>query len=267
MAASDASADRDDLALMLEAARTAGEIALGYFGNDARTWMKAGNSPVSEADIATDDSLRKALLGARPDYGWLSEEATEAHARPGRDAMFVVDPIDGTRGFLAGDAQWCLCLAVVRDMRPRAAVIHCPALGRTYAATTGGGATCDGRPIINAPSSEVGVVTGSRRINREIAEKLGDTVAVRDFVPSLAYRLALVAGGEIDGAFAHSGAHDWDIAAADLILSEAGGTLTALDGQTMRYSATTKRAPALIAAGPGREAAMFALAKKGGFLQ
>lgn len=257
----------DDVAVMLAAARKAGAIALGYFGGSARSWMKAGNSPVSQADIEVDDYLRETLLEARPDYGWLSEETGAADERPGRDTMFVVDPLDGTRGFLAGDPRWCLCMAVVSGGRPTAAVIHCPALERTYSASLGGGARLNGRSIVNPPAPEVRRVTGSHRVIAEIAERLSDRVEVLDFVPSLAYRLALVAGGEIDGAFARTGAHEWDIAAADLLLAETGGTLLTPQGRPVRYSATDARAPTLIAAGPGRREAMFALAKAGGFLQ
>jgi myo-inositol-1(or 4)-monophosphatase len=260
-------AARNDVELLKTAADEAGAIAMRYFGGSAKTWMKSGNSPVTQADIEVDEFLRETLLRARPDYGWLSEETEAAEERPGRSTMFVVDPVDGTRGFLAGDPQWCVCIAVISDGRPTAAVINCPALEKTYAALAGGGAWLNERPIRNPVSAEVKTVTGSRKLNAEIEERLAGQVAVLPFVPSLAYRLALVAGGEIDGAFARPGAHDWDIAAADLVLTEAGGTLLTLAGERVSYTATRHRAPSLLAAGPGRSEAMLALARTGGFLQ
>ena len=93
-----------DLALLLEAAREAGEIALRYFGQSPEVWLKGGTSPVSEADYAADHFLNETLLAARPDYGWLSEERADDAARLSARRTFVVDPIDGTRGFLEGSA-------------------------------------------------------------------------------------------------------------------------------------------------------------------
>ncbi|GIL03156.1 MAG: 3'(2'),5'-bisphosphate nucleotidase CysQ [Alphaproteobacteria bacterium] len=267
MAEGSAAPTAADVELLLGAAAEAGAIAMRYFGASMRSWMKPGQSPVTQADVEIDEFLRETLLAARPDYGWLSEETAAADQRLGREIMFVVDPLDGTRGFLAGDRRWCLSLAIVAGGRPGAAVLHCPALERTFSATAGGGARLNGRPIDNPPSDQVRRVTGSRRINAEIAERLPGRVEVLDFVPSLAYRLALVASGEIDGAFARPGAHDWDVAAADLILTEAGGCLLTLAGQPVRYTASGHRMPSLLAAGPGRRAAMFALARDGGFLQ
>lgn len=256
-----------DVDLLLDAVLEAGVIALRHFGGNTISWMKSGNSPVSQADIEIDDYLRRFLLDARPEYGWLSEETAEADERPDRECMFVVDPLDGTRGFLAGDPQWSVCLAVVTNGRPTAAVVHCPALDRTYSAAAGSGARLNDEPIDNPRSADVHMVTGSRRLNDEIAVKLHGQVGILPFVPSLAYRLSLVASGEIDGAFARPGAHEWDIAAADLVLGEAGGSLLTPSGEPVRYTATRTRTPALLAAGPGRREAMFALANSGGFLQ
>lgn len=87
----------EDLALLLDAARAAGSIAMGYFGKSPEVWMKGGTSPVSEADYAADKYLRETLLVARPDYGWLSEETADDPARLSARRTFVVDPIDGTR--------------------------------------------------------------------------------------------------------------------------------------------------------------------------
>jgi len=266
-ASSASSAAAGDLDLLVAAARRAGDIALGYFRGANRSWIKSGNSPVSQADIEADACLRALLLEARPDYGWLSEESRPEDLLLDREATFVVDPLDGTRGFLTGDPQWCVCAAVVHKGRPVAGVVHCPALSRTFAAALGAGATLNGERLSPSVSAEVRVVTGSKRLNVEVAGRLGRRVKVHPFVPSLAYRLALVATGEIDGAFARPGAHDWDIAAADLILSEAGGALADPAGRPVSYRVSVGRAPALIAAGPGRMGALAALAKSARLFQ
>ena len=137
-----------DLALLEAAAREAGELALGYFGRPGAVREKpGGHGPVTEADLAVDAMLRERLLAARPDYGWLSEESEDDPARLGASRLFVVDPIDGTRAFVAGQRFWAHSLAVVAAGEAVAGVVHLPMLGRTYAAVRGGGARLNGAPI------------------------------------------------------------------------------------------------------------------------
>lgn len=255
-----------DIDLLLEAAREAGRIALRYFRNANEVWLKNGASPVSQADLDVDAFLHRELLAARPDRGWLSEETADSEARLDREEVFVVDPIDGTRGFLEGNAQWCISIALVRAGRPVSAVLHCPALERTFAAELGSGASLNGYAIVPRPAGDIARVTGSRRLNEEINRLYHGRFTILPYIPSLAYRLALVATGEIDAAFARGGSHDWDLAAADLVLTEAGGEITTLDGRRLRYNQQATRNPALVAAGPGRHRALLKLAKSGGFL-
>ena len=256
-----------DLELMVDAAREAGEIALHYFRGDNRVWTKSGNSPVSQADIEVNEYLFGNLLAARPDYGWLSEESEHNDERLDREFVFVVDPIDGTRGFIAGEKQWAICVAVVADGRPVAGVIHCPALDRTFSAAAGEGAWLNGEPIVTPASATILKITGCKRLNADLAEHFGDAMDIAPFIPSLACRVVMVANGELDGAFARSGAHDWDLAAADLVLSESGGAIVDLSGRPLSYNRAKLGFPPLVAAGPGRREGLLALAKDGGFLQ
>jgi myo-inositol-1(or 4)-monophosphatase len=128
----------DDLALLRAAALRAGGLAMTFFRRNPTRWAKLGGSPVTEADMAVDALLRTNLLAERPHYGWLSEETADDPARLGRDAVFVVDPIDGTRGFIDGDDRWCVSLAVVRAGRPAVAVLYAPAREELYTAVRGG---------------------------------------------------------------------------------------------------------------------------------
>lgn len=228
-----------DLDLIAEAARQAGEVALTYFGADPDVWWKnEGQSPVSAADYAANSLLEKILREARPSYGWLSEENDDDESRLQCDCVFVIDPIDGTRAFLAKEKTWCVSVAVVHRGRPVAAVLVAPALGETFLATAEGQATLNGEVITVAdrlPHQSLRVATPA-----ELLKAFRDGVRERlervAHIPSLAYRLALVADGRIDATLVMKNSHDWDLAAADLILERAGGALTDIHGKPLLYN-------------------------------
>ncbi|MDB5627242.1 MAG: 3(2),5-bisphosphate nucleotidase CysQ, partial [Tardiphaga sp.] len=110
-------------ALLVETVRDAGALALQMQGTRLREWTKGGSSPVSEADIAANDLIEARLRDATPDYGWLSEESVDDTSRLGKALTWIVDPIDGTRGYLAGRDDWCVSVALVRDAVPVLAAV------------------------------------------------------------------------------------------------------------------------------------------------
>ncbi len=240
---------QQDLALIRQAAEEAGALALRYFRKDPQVWAKANDSPVTEADMAVDALLAERLRGARPDYGWLSEETADDRSRFSSPRVFIVDPIDGTRGFIAGDKNWTVCIAVVEAGRPIAAAVFCPARDDMYLAVAGAGATLNGAPASVSGRRELkgAEIAGPRMITRHDAFRDAG-VAPGLVVPSLALRIALVAAGRCDAAIARANAHDWDLAAADLLVHEAGGRLTGLDGAPLVYNRASIRHPALVAA-------------------
>ncbi|MBZ8133467.1 3'(2'),5'-bisphosphate nucleotidase CysQ [Afifella sp. IM 167] len=241
--------NRADRVLLAEAARAAGALALRFFGRNPESWQKQGGSPVSVADMEVDAFLHAELAAARPDYGWLSEETVDHPDRLRRERIFIVDPIDGTRGFLAGDPNWCVSIAVVCEGRPQAAALFAPALGRLMTAALGEGASEDGAPI---RVSRRGALSGcaiagpSSWLNSEVWRSR--EVRPGRYLPSLAWRFACVADATFDAAFARPRAHDWDLAACDLLVHEAGGRLTALDGRPPLYNKAELRHGALAAA-------------------
>jgi myo-inositol-1(or 4)-monophosphatase len=214
-----------DLPLLRDAAREAGVIAMRYFGNSPQVWMKGGTSPVSEADHAADAYLRATLLAARPDYGWLSEETVDDPVRLSARRTFVVDPIDGTRGFLEGQRTWCVSVAVVEEGRTLAGVLECPAMDETYWALPGQGAFRNGRRIGVRTLGDKAEISGLKQLIDLLPSDWQKRLVRAPYSPSLAYRLAMIANGTLDATFVKPNAHDWDIAAADLILREAGGQL------------------------------------------
>jgi fructose-1,6-bisphosphatase/inositol monophosphatase family enzyme len=134
---------RDRLA---SAVREAGALALHMFRGRPASWIKGASSPVSEADLAVDALLRERLLAIR-DAGWLSEETEDDPARLQRAEVWVVDPIDGTRAYLAGLAEWVIAAALVRFGRPLVAALYAPVSDELFLSVAGGGATLNGAPI------------------------------------------------------------------------------------------------------------------------
>lgn len=237
---SEASAARwqDDLHLIVDAAKQAGKVALGYFNQAPEVWWKnEGRSPVSAADFAANETLEAVLRAARPDYGWLSEETDDDEQRLARSTLFIIDPIDGTRAFIGGLDLWCVSVAVVHDGRPVAGVLYAPALDELYEATAEGVARKNGQVLTVSPSQQG---TSRFAIAEDVLAGFPDELRTRiervKHVPSLAYRIAMVADGRIDGTFVKRNSHDWDLAAADLILERAGGRLVDLAGRDVIYN-------------------------------
>lgn len=242
-----------DLALMVQAARQAGQIALEHRRADRlNVRYKDGNSPVTDADEAVDKFLFETLMGARPTYGWLSEERPDldpAH-RMAAPFTFIADPIDGTRAFIDGRDVWCVSVGLVANGRPVAGVLECPARKQTYTALRGGGAFCNGKPIKVAAPSEPVVVGGPQVWIDELIDQTGLAVERHRHVPSLAYRLAMIAGGAMNGTFVKPQSADWDIAAADLIVHEAGGVMSDAAGAPIVMNALEPTKGLLVAATP-----------------
>lgn len=255
-----------DLALLTEAARAAGRIALGFWRNSPRAWEKPGLGPVTEADLAVNDHLRHVLRGARPDYGWLSEEDADGADRLGAERIFVLDPIDGTRAFMAGEDTFSVSLAVVQAGRPVAGVVYLPALDRLYTASAQGPALKDGQPI--AASTRPGIegatlLTTAPNLAPEHWPG-GVPDLKRSFRASLAYRLCLVAEGRHDGMLMLRDAWEWDIAAGSLIADRAGAAVTDRLGRPLVFNAAHPQARGVIAAAPGLHRAMLQRLGHGG---
>lgn len=263
----DQSSLKNDLDLMTEAAVEAGKIASSFFNAENEVWYKSGDSPVSQADFAVDKFLKEQLLKARPKYGWLSEESEDEEERLSKEYVFVVDPIDGTRGFLAGKKQWCISIGLVKSGRPIAGVIECPALQETYTASFENGAFLNGNKITTTQSAEVDTITGSRNLNAQMKKLHDFDLQVLDFVPSLAYRLVMVANNQVDAGLVRPSANDWDLAAADIILHEAGGMLTDLKIKKKTYNQKSTMTGSLVACGKNKHKSILALAETLGFSQ
>ena len=257
-----------EIAAALDAAASeAGALALRWFRpgerTAARTDYKQGGSPVTEADLAVDAFLRERLTTLFPDAGWLSEETADSPARLDTRRVFIVDPIDGTRGFADGDARWAVSIALVEDGRPIVGVVAAPALGESFVASLGEGARRNRDVLKLSASARLagGRLAGPQPSAKKTAENAGMTLVPK--IPSLALRFAHVASGAIEAAVSSANSHDWDIAAADLILHEAGGKLTGLDGRAPVYNRRELKHGPLAAAPAATHAELLAAANRG----
>ena len=237
-----------DLDLIRAAALAAGELALAEREAGLKIWSKAGGSPVTSADMAVDRLLRTALIGARPAYGWLSEETADTPERLSARRIFVVDPIDGTVAYMKGKPWWCIPIAVVEDGRPVAAVIHAPALGETFTAVLGGGAFLNDKPITASDTADLddaSVLADARLMEGPHWPEPWPAMRF-DKRNAIAYRMALVAAGAFDAAIALTPKWDWDVCAGALIVAEAGGKVSDHHGGAWRFNQPDPRQSSLV---------------------
>jgi myo-inositol-1(or 4)-monophosphatase len=245
---------RDELAVAIEAARSAATIINRFYADrSASTYTKGDGSPVTDADIAADTAIREVISAAFPDDGFLTEEGEHAPERREQRRIWVVDPIDGTAEFIAGTGRFDVLIALVIDGAPAVAVTVQPATGLMHAAALGQGAwvvagdemqpfsiAAETTPPRIVSSKWYGGHTGRETI-LAVAREVGAgeppilplNVQPRAFDPSqrtydvfLGLRIPEV----------ESLAKEWDIAATDLIVNEAGGRFTDLWGRRHRYN-------------------------------
>ncbi len=241
----------EDHALLCAAVRAAGPVAMHHFEAGFEVREKAPGDPVTDADMAVDASLREALRGPRPDYGWLSEESAEHASRQAAPRTWVIDPIDGTKGFIEGNHEWVISAALVEAGAPIAAAILSPVTGDFYDAVLDGGCRHDGAAARCTEVASLAEATlGSSRNEQRRAlwsDHVGD--ATIQVVDAIAYKLALVAVGQLDGTIAMRPKSDWDIAAGHLLITEAGGLMSDADGNALIYNRDEIRHPNLVASG------------------
>jgi histidinol-phosphatase len=219
----------------LDAARQAGQFALGYFDRGIAVEWKPDQSPVTMADRGAEDLLRKALLGKFPSDGFLGEEFGDTSGSSG--FRWIIDPIDGTRSFVRGIPLWATLIGLEYRGELIAGVVFLPALKQTFHALRGHGAFRDERRI---HVSDVGTLDKSHVYyssiswftkaghERQFLELVKLTERQRGFGDFYGFMMVAQGSGEI---MVEHGVHAWDIAAIVPIIEEAGGKLTAWDGK------------------------------------
>jgi myo-inositol-1(or 4)-monophosphatase len=241
----------NELEVAVRAAREAGAVVRSLYGKAGRVVQKKdrAESPLTEADTRANEAIRRILGGAFPEDGWLSEESRDSAERLRRRRVWIVDPLDGTREFVQGIPELAVCVALVEDGRPAVGVTYNPISGELFAAARGRGATLDGIPI--RPSSttrlDEAVVLASRSENERGEWEAFKTRFQVKLSGSVAYKLALVAAGRADATFTLTPKSEWDVCSSVCILEEAGGRVSDLRGEPLRFNNPVPRLGGLVA--------------------
>jgi myo-inositol-1(or 4)-monophosphatase len=243
-----------DLVRIEAALREAGALLATLAGRPLTVERKAGGDPVTEADRRVDALLREELV--RPGEGWLSEESADDPARLACRRVWVVDPLDGTKEFIAGIPEWTVSIGLVEGNRAVAGGIFNPTTGELFlgaAGAGGGGVTRDGRPVRVA---ERAALAGATVLASRSEVARGDWERWRDapftVVPtgSIAYKLARVAAGLADATWTRSPRHEWDVAAGTALVVAAGGEVRTPDGGVPSFNRPRPLLPGLAAGHP-----------------
>ncbi len=229
----------------------AGRIAMRHFEQETRSWQKGPGQILTDADLEIDCFLRDALLDEAGEEAWLSEETEDDGSRLARSRVWVVDPIDGTRSFAERKPEFAICVALLEHNEPLFGFVFNPAKDEFFEGRRGYGAQCNGLGLLASQvttMNEASIVVSQGENRRR---RFGDMLPCASIstIGSLAYKLVLVAASRFDGYLSWRRSHDWDIAAAHLILSEAGGLLSDADGIAIRYNCNDLRHEGLAAAG------------------
>lgn len=219
---------------------------------------KSACNPVTEADRLLDGVLRQHLL--QPGEGWISEESRGEAPAAGQGRLWVVDPLDGTREYLAGVPEWCLSVALTENGRGVAAGICNPNTKEMFLGSTAAGITYNGRKVsATARTSLAGAVVLASRseFGRGEWERFRHASFTVKAVGSVAYKLALVAAGLADATWTLLPKHGWDVAAGALLVEAAGGFVSTPDGAPLNPNPPEALLPGLVAGASGLRAELL----------
>ena len=231
---------------VISAAKEAGRIIQDIRSRPFDVEQKGKMGPVTDADRAADELLKKELLALEP-CGWLSEETADDHSRLTLDRLWVVDPLDGTKEFVKGIPEYTVAIALVDSGLPILGVVHNPVTGETYWAESGKGAFRESEPIHVAEGD--GLLASRSEVKRGEFEPFESGWDVK-IVGSIEYKLALIASGNGAVTFSRGPKHEWDVCAGAVIVEEAGGLVTDVFGGPLRFNQSFPKVKGILAGAP-----------------
>ena len=240
-----------DLELAINAAIKAGDIILNYFKSDYEIKEKSYHNPVTTADKAADDFLKSTLMEDRPKYGWLSEETVDSFERLNKRKVWIVDPLDGTKEFIDGVANFVVSIGLVQDGYPIIGVLYNPVSKELFSAAKNEGAFLNGMAIKCSSKkkiSDMSLLISRSELRRGLWSPYLEKFHKLIPIGSVAYKLGLTAATKADIFASLRPKNEWDICAGNCIINEAGGKLIDLNGKRVIFNRqTTLIQPGLIA--------------------
>ena len=240
-----------ELDVAIRAAREAGAIIRSLYGTDVAVVEKGdrANSPLTQADTRSNETLHRILMAEFPEDGWLSEESKDSPSRLTKRRVWIVDPLDGTREFVRRIPELGVCIGLVENGTPIVGVTYNPITEEMFAAARGQGATLNGRAIRVSDRTEL---AGATLLASRSEDERGEWDRFKsrfrvELTGSVAYKLALVAAGRADATFTLTPKHEWDICSSACLVECAGGRVTDLGGQALRFNNENPKLPGLVA--------------------
>ncbi len=242
-----------DLALLEAAAREGGALARELLTKPLEVHSKGEAGPVTNVDFAVNDLLTARLRGARPDYGWLSEETEDDPAqRLGKTRVFMLDPIDGTAAMIHKRPQFTISIGITHEGGAFAGAVYNPMTDEMFFGAPGVGATLNGRPVRASLRDQIEGMRMIGMASRFAAKKWPAPWPRMDVTErqSIAYRLSLVAAGQADATILFGWKNEWDIAGGAAIVEGAGGRVSDPWGKALVFNNPDPRLPGgVVAAG------------------
>lgn len=242
----------EDLKRIEAALSAAGPVSLSFSALPRKVEYKERGDPVTEADRKINEILMESLL--RDGEGWLSEETADDLSRLGRHRVWIVDPVDGTKEFVSGIAEWCISVGLVEGGTAVAGGVLNPLTRQLVLGSLATGVTLNGRPVKprRKTSLEGCTILASRsEVDRgEWARFLNRGYEVRP-TGSVAYKLAMVASGLADATWTLSPKSEWDIAAGVALVNASGGHVYSLQGDPLEFNKSVVALQGLVAHCPG----------------
>ncbi len=250
------------LRAIIDAVSEAADHALELWAGGAtqvKRWEKEPGQPVCEADLSVNRMLHEALGRIDAEAGWLSEETADNAARLSAQRLWVVDPIDGTKDYLAGKRGWSVSVALVEQGRPVIAVLAAPARNELWIARAGEGAQRNGHAI----RASARVRLAGARVPADALPRADSDLSPVHRPNSIALRMAMVAADEADLVAGLRWGGEWDIAAAALIASEAGAAVSDAIGRPILFNQPDPVTLGVLCCAPGiRDAAVKRLSER-----
>ena len=244
---------RHEAEVAREAARAAGEIIARHCTGERKSWDKAEDNPVTQADLEANDAITGILHRSFPDDPILSEETRDSPERLEAERLWIIDPLDGTKEFIAGIPEFAVSIALTVNGEPIVGCVYEPLTPECFWGYRGGGAYLGEERIRVSKLTDLGkavVLTSRTEMKRGQVEAFEGLVGELRPVGSVALKLAYIAAGRADLWISAAPKSEWDVCGGDLLIREAGGIFITLKQGERVYNQEDVLMHPLMTAGP-----------------